>query len=123
MTRTVRETSPANTLSIHPKLTPFSLSLSHSPIPQILPHKLRPRRLRPALARHLGRPLRHPILVLQASPLLDPARLGTLLRRVAAEFPAGAAGQRERQHVVDRVRERYQDGERGAGCAVDVEEW
>ena len=120
MTRMVRETSPANTLSIHPKLTPPS---SNSPIPQILPHKLRPRRLRPALARHIWRPLRHPVLVLQASPLLDPPGLGTLLRRVAAEFPAGAAGQRERQHVVDRVRERHQDGERGAGCALDFEFW
>jgi len=95
---------------------------SNSPIPQILPHQLRPRRIRPALARNLWRALRHPILVLQASPLLDPAGLGAVLRRVATELPAGAPGQRERQHVVDRVRERHQDGERGPCRAVDAEQ-
>ena len=113
---------PSNSFQeeVEPKLTSH---LPPSPIPQILPHHLRPHRIRPPLARHLRRPLPPSILVLQASPLLDPARLGAVLRRVAALFPARARRQRERQHVVDRVRERHQDGERGAGCALDFEFW
>jgi hypothetical protein len=33
--------------------------------------------------------------------------MGSLLRRMASELPACPSGQRERQHVVDRLRERY----------------
>ena len=116
------EQNGENSICVYPGLRKYQLTKPHSTIPQVLPHQLRSRRLCPPMARHIWRALRHPVLVLQASSLLDPSRLGAVLRRVAAELPAGAAGQRERQHVVDRVRERHQDGERGASCVVDIEQ-
>lgn len=99
------------------------LTLPPSPIPPVLPLELRPRRFRPALDRHLRRPLRAAILVLQAGSLLDPSGLGAVLRRMAFELPARAAGQCECEYVVDCLRECDQDGERGGCCALDAAEW
>jgi len=75
-----------------PGLRRTLLTRLYSTIPQILPHKLRPHRLWTSMGWHFWRTLRHPVLVLQASSVLDPAGLGSLLRRVAVELPSRAAG-------------------------------
>jgi len=86
--------------------------------PALAPVHLHFRRLDPALAWHPRPSICSAVLVLQVANVLGTRRVGAILRRMGAEFPARTSGKREHKHMGYRVRKYDRAGSRGSSCGL-----
>lgn len=91
------------------------LTDGHSDEPQRNESKVRHGGKWATMGWHDGFAIRMPVLVLQATHVLDTARLGALLRRVDYVFPPCAAWQHQHTSVVDSVCEHHRARSGGIG--------